>query len=884
MKLLPQFIKVLIVLFSVSACAWGQTAATLPTSASAAGIVAATLPASGPAVAEGADALELRVDGINEILAGQFDKGIADLRKSLELAPNDKALSKAMESLVQYQSLYAISETGRLGEYNAAVARVERCMLAQKLLPELASAGIAKTVHQKAQDVFAGYNKIAATEALNDATPEEAAKLIESTIKGISEAQKASEDLADVAKLDKSHFSQTLLPLVKILQDRLDASRRLWQAIDFKTELGLRDGIKNLTTIQDSLADSISDVESMTSEEPWRLALLHARLAKQISLETDQMTQQEWYKSLVADAQARGKAAIEQAKWYDALNAYVALEELDDSNEEFRQAAKDVRTHVRVLRLYGGPDALKIEGPLASAKPGAASQPATTKPADVVRWQDMIEGVDAEMVRSAISKVNEWYVIKPDYRKVTRGGLGSIKVLASTPQAGYSFPKLKDDALRNEFLASIDRMLDTIEKKDNVDYLELQLALNNVLRASQKTVEIPLGVLAMEFCDGLLMELDKFSTMIWPHDVNDFEKQIMGRFCGIGIQIAKEQGEPLRVVTPLAGSPAFKAGIKTGDLVITVDGQSTDNMSLDKLVGMIMGEPGTKVNLMVKRRGQAEPFEMAITREEISIRTVKGWKYLPSGDYDYMIDPVEKIAYVRVSQFTDQTSNDLTAALVRFRQDGVRSLILDLRFNPGGLLRSAGTVSDEFLRGGRIVSTHGIQQPKATQINAQAGGSYLDGDLVVLVNEHSASAAEIVSGALKDWRRAIIVGERSYGKGSVQNVINIPRHRAYLKLTTAYYYLPSGRCLHRRNGDKIWGVDPDVRVLMTPRQMRNWLDIRQKTDLLKDGQEQQLDVDLADQYKADTQLNTAVMILKLMRLQEKKDLPAAPAFASDSLE
>jgi carboxyl-terminal processing protease len=218
----------------------------------------------------------------------------------------------------------------------------------------------------------------------------------------------------------------------------------------------------------------------------------------------------------------------------------------------------------------------------------------------------------------------------------------------------------------------------------------------------------------------------------------------------------------------------------------------------------------------------------------------------------------------------------------KFKKDGGRSLILDLRFNPGGLLRSAGSVSDEFISSGRIVSTRGIQQPKATEINATPGGNYTNGDLVVLINEHSASAAEIVSGALKDWRRAVIVGERSYGKGSVQNVIPIPRHKAYLKLTTAYYYLPSGRCLHRRNGDKVWGVDPDVRVLITPRQMRRWLDIRRKTDLLQDGQSGQLDSDLADQYKADVQLNTAVTILKLMRLQPEGTPPVPGAVSSSA--
>jgi len=145
----------------------------------------------------------------------------------------------------------------------------------------------------------------------------------------------------------------------------------------------------------------------------------------------------------------------------------------------------------------------------------------------------------------------------------------------------------------------------------------------------------------------------------------------------------------------------------------------------------------------------------------------------------------------------------------------------------------------------------------------------IESDLVVLVNQYSASAAEIVSGALKDWNRARIVGQRTYGKGSVQNVIDIRKHRARLKLTTAYYYLPHGRLLHRKNGAKLWGVDPDVEVVITPRQTKRWLDIRRKTDIVHDVQLQELQGDLARQYEADIQLSTAVLLLRLMRLQHR---------------
>jgi carboxyl-terminal processing protease len=277
-----------------------------------------------------------------------------------------------------------------------------------------------------------------------------------------------------------------------------------------------------------------------------------------------------------------------------------------------------------------------------------------------------------------------------------------------------------------------------------------------------------------------------------------------------------------------------------------------------------MGDKGTAVDLTIRRGGSEKVYR--IVRDEIEIRTVKGWKSLPEGEWDYLVDVQDKIAYIRVIQFTDKTDETMAKVLERLKASGVNSVILDLRFNPGGLLRSARDVSDEFLRTGRIVSTRG-RHTRPADLNATPSGTFLDGELVVLVNQYSASAAEIVSGALQDWKRALIVGQRSYGKGSVQNVIPLISHAALLKLTTAYYYLPKGRLLHRTPGAKTWGVDPDVEVFLSPRETRRWLDIRRKTDILQDDEQGQLATDLAHQYNVDTQLSTAVLMLKLSKLR-----------------
>jgi carboxyl-terminal processing protease len=463
--------------------------------------------------------------------------------------------------------------------------------------------------------------------------------------------------------------------------------------------------------------------------------------------------------------------------------------------------------------------------------------------------------------------------------KLARGALSAVKVLAETPEVAETFPGLADAAKRQAFVASVDDQLRAIEGRDRPDHLDLTLALNSVLRSSERTVNVPVAVLVLEFTDGFLEELDEFSAMVWPHDMVDFEKQTMGHFYGVGVQIGKEPGEPLKVITPLADSPAFKAGLRPGDLILEVDGRRTEDVGIDSLIRMITGERGTKVTLRVKRAGHVEPFDVTLTRQEINLATVRGWQSRPDGQWDYLIDPEGKIAYVRILQFTDQTVGALSDVLDRIDEAGVRSLVLDLRYNPGGLLRSATDVADEFLRGGRVVSTEG-RQARRQSISATSGGKYVTGDLVVLVNEVSASAAEIVCGAVQDWDRGLIVGQRTYGKETVQNVIPIRRDRALLKLTTAYYYLPSGRLLHGHNTQKDSGIIPDVQVHMTPKQVKRWLEVRQKTDLLQDVDPAQLRSDLARQYEADLQLETGVLLLKLAQLREGLEPYTAPATAA----
>jgi carboxyl-terminal processing protease len=330
-------------------------------------------------------------------------------------------------------------------------------------------------------------------------------------------------------------------------------------------------------------------------------------------------------------------------------------------------------------------------------------------------------------------------------------------------------------------------------------------------------------------------------------------------------------------VTPLLNTPAYRAGIKPGDLIVAVNGRTTEDLSIDKLVQMIMGETGTKVVLRIKRPGLLEPKDFEIVREEIHIRTVKGWSRESGGQWDYLLDPAAKIAYVRIEQFTEDTHDDVVEALRQMRAvaGGSLSLVLDLRANPGGLLREAARLVNEFLRAGVIVSTGPPDEPNSASVmNARDYGEFLHGDVVVLVNWTSASAAEIVSGALKDHHRAIIVGERTYGKASVQKVIKITDHEALLKLTTAYYKLPSGTQIHRENGKPDWGVDPDVTVRATPKQLRRWNAVRRKIEVIQDLDPDEARQDVIRQYETDMPLQTAILLLKLKGVQRGHVLAA----------
>ncbi len=282
-------------------------------------------------------------------------------------------------------------------------------------------------------------------------------------------------------------------------------------------------------------------------------------------------------------------------------------------------------------------------------------------------------------------------------------------------------------------------------------------------------------------------------------------------FGGIGIHISVDDGD-LKVLSPIYGTPAYRAGIQAGDRIVEIEGKSTDGIQPDDAIRWMKGAEGTKVSITVVHAGRTKREKFTLTRERVHVETVLGDRRKADDHWEFMYDEKDRIGYIRITAFSQETAKELRTALEDLKRRNVRGLVLDLRFNPGGLLRSAIEVSNLFISSGRIVSTKGRNTPERVW-DAHDDAIFQGIPMVILVNHYSASASEIVSACLQDHKRAVIMGERTWGKGSVQNIIELENGRSALKLTTAAYRRPSGKNIHRFPNSKDrdeWGVMPDL--------------------------------------------------------------------------
>ncbi len=592
-------------------------------------------------------------------------------------------------------------------------------------------------------------------------------------------------------------------------------------------------------------------------------------------------------RSVVKRAEAAAEKAEADHDWVEATSLYRLLNLLYEDDRRYQAQIDRSGRHVRVLQLYAP---LHLQQLYRDRAERRALEKGEDKPEpitlEIEPWTERLTNIELPMLRQTLAQAARRHVGKDGYLPLVQGGLENLLVMVDNPAITNTFPSLKNEAKRQQFHDFLIREADKLNTPGKtLNFLETATIIDKVIDVNDMTVNLPEQVVVYELTEGATDELDDFSTVIWPDDIPAFLRTTQGEFKGIGVQISKRDGE-LVVVSPLADTPAHRAGIKADDVIAKVNGVSTANWTLTKAVDRITGEAGTKVELEIKRKGEPELIKYTIVRAPIPIESIRGWEHTHGGEWDYWIDRDAGIGYVRMSAFLPQTVEDLDRAVMQMQQDrSVEGLILDLRFNPGGLLSSAVDVVDRFISQGSVVFTVDGDGDRTHESKAKRHTTYRRFPVVVLINQGSASASEIVSGALQDYSRAVIIGNRSFGKGSVQDLFPLAHGKAYLKLTTQYYQLPLGRIIHRKTDAAEWGIEPDLNVAMTDKQVADWLEFRQKVDVLLREGETLRDEDgnaipqpLAREILVeglDPQLETALLVLKARRLAD--DLAMAQA-------
>ncbi|HCK42706.1 MAG TPA: S41 family peptidase [Planctomycetaceae bacterium] len=384
-------------------------------------------------------------------------------------------------------------------------------------------------------------------------------------------------------------------------------------------------------------------------------------------------------------------------------------------------------------------------------------------------------------------------------------------------------------APRNRYLPMIDRAMQLVRQEYLDDVTERELFEN-----------------AMK---GMVSGLDQYSSYFVPESFRQVEENLDQQFGGVGIKVELDQEtKRLRVLSPMVGTPAYEKGIRAGDLILNIDGNSTTGMSLDEAVKLMRGKPGDPVQLTILHSDEDEPIELQVMRQKIHIQSVLGDSRNKDGSWVFRVEEDSRIAYIRLITFGEQSTKELEAALLTPEgETPYEALIIDLRDNGGGLLVRAVEICDLFIPSGRIVSTRIRGNVVINEFEAKrrtAIGPKIP--MVVLTNRMSASASEILAACLQDHKRAVVVGERTWGKGTVQNIFKFESGKSALKLTTASYWRPNGTNIHRLKDSTEsddWGVrpSPGFEVKLTDEQFKEILEARRKRDIVhsyidEDGQ------------------------------------------------
>ncbi len=567
----------------------------------------------------------------------------------------------------------------------------------------------------------------------------------------------------------------------------------------------------------------------------------------------------------------RGHQYRQEGKWVDAYaHCYYWLTQLFEEDKDFKETTERL-TELAAIDL--------------SLKDSGCGENAAER----------YEGINPEMLIRALQALETNYVNGVSYEQMVEKVIQRCELLGEALRSGSDeLAWTAEGEPVAAWLSGIAVLPERFGSGSQPMRMEQFIQLfEEVVALNKMTLNLPQEVVIAHFTEAALSALDPFTSLVWPWNVKDFEKSMTQQFSGIGVEISKRAGV-LKITSLLPDTPAYRSGLDADDEIVAVNGESTAEMTIFCAVSKITGPRGTNVTLTLRRPVTGQTWDVTIARDRIVVQPLRGWRRTETGDWDHFVDPANGIGYVRLTAFTETSGPDMDKTLRELERQGLTALILDLRFNSGGYLSSAAEIVDLFVREGVIVKSnprHGF----ATYEIAHRSGTHPDYPLVVLINGSSASASEIVAGALQDARhqRAILVGERSYGKGSVQVVTPFTGGGSQLKYTVAYYHLPSdqqvkSRYQMERLGRTDWGIAPDVEVKMYNNEMRQMVDLQRDNDVLfradheEDGQPP-VRHSLEETLKSDPQLAVALMAAQAKLIAEGKPLTLTPFEDFDSV-
>lgn len=651
---------------------------------------------------------------------------------------------------------------------------------------------------------------------------------------------------------DPNRLGNTALQLLQITDEYQGISQQMKQAKEavYAERIEQLDKLRSETDVNDvndiiEVLSAVADVSELANEQ-----------------QKEKLLTDEFVRDIMHTAIDKATGYELEGKWLEAYtDCYFWLVVIDPNNDGYSDYAQQLYDKATI--------AASLEDSACETR------------------EERYHGVNKQIFIRTVNYLDLHYVNKIDYKEMANKALEQCQLLGEVMEfhtEDFNDPNenQKSEVEYRQSLSawsvSLDVIMDDVKQSTGISRDRFLNIFEEILKINEATVELPQPVLIAQFAEASLSSLDDYTVIIWPRQVQEFEKLMTNEFSGIGIEISKPKGL-LTVTSLLPDTPAYTSGLDAGDTIEAVDGLQTKDMTLTCAVKKITGPKGTPVKLTIKRAGEEKTRDIVITRGKIVVPTIRGWQRTDSGRWQYMIDQENHIGYIRLTSFSAESSEDLEKVLDKLEAQDLNGLVLDLRYNTGGLLESAIDVADKFLKEGLIVQRHSGFGRLPIYAEAKKRGTHPNYPLVILVNANSASASEIVAGALADkvHKRAILVGTRTHGKGSVQTITNIIGDGAQMKYTMAYYHLPSGQRVESREEMKKqdredWGVGPNIEVTLISEEIKEMIDVQRANDVLvKADHDNANDVvkkfTLEETLTADRQLAIGLLVIRSKIIQ-----------------